>query len=405
MLGPDGPPWVLRLGKDAFDLDVRSWNHVDRDQLPDSSRGRGAGVSRRLDRTHVPADEHRHVACPYVLLGDEHDIGRLDHRIGGLDGADQTSRFNHSECVGCHAVEIVSFHPEMPRDSASFTLILVILSTGCARSPVDDAKGVASAAVSVDPSVVSSGMPVELDVKFEIAPDAPPFQEDYTVFVHVVDDDGQMIGAADHLPPRPTREWEAGSTVQYKHSVYAPISDYTGQATFVVGLYSPATGERVPLSGELAERRAVKAGSFEMRERTEPYVVIFREGWHSAEAPRGSGLEWRWSMKLGRLTFANPKRDIELTLELDQPNKVFPMPQHVEIRLGDMVVDDFDLEPGPSLVRRITLAQSQLGDGPDVEMAVVSDKTFVPAKSAGLQSSDTRQLGVRVFRAFVQPKQ
>jgi hypothetical protein len=110
-------------------------------------------------------------------------------------------------------------------------------------------------------------------------------------------------------------------------------------------------------------------------------------------------------MKLGRLTFANPKRDLELTLELDQPNKVFPMPQHVEIRLGETVVDDFDLEPGRSLVRRITLAESQLGDGPDVDLAVVSDKTFVPAKFAGLQSADTRQLGVRVFRAFVQPKQ
>jgi hypothetical protein len=80
------------------------------------------------------------------------------------------------------------------------------------------------------------------------------------------------------------------------------------------------------------------------------------------------------------------------------------MPQHVEIRLGETIVDDFDLEPGPSLVRRITLAQNQLGDGPDVDLAVVSDKTFVPAKFAGLQSTDTRQLGVRVFRAFVQPK-
>jgi hypothetical protein len=94
-----------------------------------------------------------------------------------------------------------------------------------------------------------------------------------------------------------------------------------------------------------------------------------------------------------------------LTLELDQPNKVFPMPQHVEIRLGEAVVDDFDLEPGPSLLRRIALTRDQLGDGQDIDLAVISDKTFVPAKFAGLQSSDTRQLGVRVFRAFVQPKQ
>ena len=247
-------------------------------------------------------------------------------------------------------------------------------------------------------------MPLELDVRFAVAPDAPPFEEDYAVFVHVIDDDGRMIGTADHSPPTPTRNWKAGSTIEYKHSAYAPVSDYVGDATFVVGLYSMSSGERLPLAGEVFEPRAVKAGSFEMRERFEPYAVVFRDGWHPPESPEGSGVEWRWSTKSGRLTFVNPKQDVKLTLELDQPNQVFEVAQHIEIRLGEAVVDDFDLEPGPSLVRRIALTQSQLGNGQQVDLAVVSDKTFVPAKFAGLQSSDIRQLGVRVFRAFVQPK-
>ena len=294
--------------------------------------------------------------------------------------------------------------PQMLRYSASFTVAASILIVACNRSPVDEAKPVASASVAVTPGVVASGMPVELDVKFAVAADAPPFQEDYTVFVHVVDDDGRMIGAVDHAPPTPTKEWKAGSTIEYKHADYAPISDYVGDATVVVGLYSKSSGERLPLAGEAIEPRAVKAGSFEIRERSEPYAVVFREGWHPAEAPKGSGVEWRWSTKSSTLTFANPKRDVDLTLELDQPNKVFSVPQHVEIRLGDAVVDDFDLEPESPLVRKIALSQSQLGDGQSVELAVVPDKTFVPARLAALQSTDTRQLGVRVFRAFVQPK-
>ena len=292
----------------------------------------------------------------------------------------------------------------MLRYSASFTVAASILIIACNRSPVDEAKPVASASVAVTPGVVASGMPVELDVKFAVAADAPPFQEDYTVFVHVVDDDGRMIGAVDHAPPTPTKEWKAGSTIEYKHADYAPISDYVGDATVVVGLYSKSSGERLPLAGEAIEPRAVKAGSFEIRERSEPYAVVFREGWHPAEAPKGSGVEWRWSTKSSTLTFANPKRDVDLTLELDQPNKVFSVAQHVEIRLGDVVVDDFDLEPESPLVRKIALSQSQLGDGQSVELAVVPDKTFVPARLAALQSTDTRQLGVRVFRAFVQPK-
>jgi hypothetical protein len=293
----------------------------------------------------------------------------------------------------------------MLRYSAHFTMVVAILITACSRAPADTARPVASASVSVTPAVVAPGMPVELDVRFAVAPDAPPFKEDYAVFIHVVDDDGQMIGSTDHAPPTPTREWKPGSTIEYKHPDYAPISDYVGEATFVVGLYSKSSGERVPLSGEALEPRAVRAGSFEMRERSEPYAVVFREGWHPPEAPRGSGLELRWSMKSGRLTFANPKRDVELTLELDQPANVFSVAQHIEIRVGEAIVDEFDLEPGPPLVRRIALSPSQLGDGNTVDLAVVSDKTFVPAKFASLQSSDTRQLGVRVFRAFVQPKQ
>src|SRR5262245_3530139 len=129
----------------------------------------------------------------------------------------------------------------MLRYSASFTLTVSILMAACSRTPADTARPVASASVSVTPSVVASGMPVELDVRFAVAPDAPPFHEDYAVFIHVVDDDGQLIGSTDHEPPTPTREWKPGSTIEYKHPDYAPISDYVGEATLVVGLYSKSS--------------------------------------------------------------------------------------------------------------------------------------------------------------------
>jgi hypothetical protein len=37
------------------------------------------------------------------------------------------------------------------------------------------------------------------------------------------------------------------------------------------------------------------------------------------------------------------------------------------------------------------------------EMTVTVDKTFVPASVPALASTDSRELGIRVFRAFVQP--
>jgi hypothetical protein len=39
-----------------------------------------------------------------------------------------------------------------------------------------------------------------------------------------------------------------------------------------------------------------------------------------------------------------------------------------------------------------------------VEVTVAVDKTFVPASITQLKSTDSRELGIRVFRAYVQAK-
>jgi hypothetical protein len=46
----------------------------------------------------------------------------------------------------------------------------------------------------------------------------------------------------------------------------------------------------------------------------------------------------------------------------------------------------------------------QFGPGDTVEITIAVDKTFIPSSIPELRSTDPRELGVRVFRAFVQPK-
>jgi hypothetical protein len=253
---------------------------------------------------------------------------------------------------------------------------------------------------------VSAGRPFEFALRFAVSPDAPAFSADYVVFVHFIDDNGKMIGAADHSPPTPTRDWKAGSTVEYSHTAFPPATSYRGDTKVVVGLYLPSSNERVPIAGEQFEPRAVSVGSFSVTDLNDPYLVSFREGWHPPETAKASGVEWRWSMKSGRLSFPNPKRDVVVVIQADQPAPAFvEEPQTIQVKLGDSVVDAFRLATGPAELRRISLTQSQLGDGQTVDLAVVSDKTFIPANLAALKSADTRQLGVRVFRAYVEPKQ
>jgi hypothetical protein len=104
------------------------------------------------------------------------------------------------------------------------------------------------------------------------------------------------------------------------------------------------------------------------------------------------------------LSFRNPKRDAVFFLQLDQPVKAFAEPQRVDVRLGDTVIDSFPLPVGRGDLRRINIRADQFGSAETVEMAIVVDKTFVPASIPELRNNDPRRLGVRVFRAFVQPR-
>ena len=73
--------------------------------------------------------------------------------------------------------------------------------------------------------------------------------QNYTVFVHALDQAGKMIGQAD-APPRngqyPTSVWDAGETIVDQHILAV---DPTKVSSFAVGLYLPASGQRVPLDG------------------------------------------------------------------------------------------------------------------------------------------------------------
>jgi hypothetical protein len=295
----------------------------------------------------------------------------------------------------------------MPRCSARlfFSLTLIGVLVGCSRK-VDDARPVATPSITLTRTNAAVGSPIDMTYTFAVAPDAPPFAEDYTVFVHVVDKDRDQMWGDDHQPPTPTTQWKAGSTIEYTRTMFVPKFPYVGPAEIQVGLYSVKTGERLPLAGENTGDRSIRVGSFTMELPTAGAVfIVFKDGWYDAEASGDAGVEWQWSKKQGVLSFRNPKRDALFMIELDQPVQASPEPQRVELRLGDAVIDSFSVPTGQRVLRRIPLTAAQMGGGETVDITLTVDKTFMPARVAQLKSLDPRELGVRVFRAFVEPKQ
>ena len=294
----------------------------------------------------------------------------------------------------------------MPRQSASLLLTLVLLgvTAGCSKK-VDDARPVATPSLTLSRMDVAVGSPIDVTYRFAVAADAPPFTEDYTVFVHVLDKDRASMWGDDHEPPTPTTQWKAGSTVEYTRTMFVPKLPYVGPAQIEVGLYSLKSGQRVPLGGENTGDRSIRVATFNMQLPANALFIVFRDGWHDAEISGEAGVEWQWSKKQGTLSFRNPKHDANFILDLDEPVDAFTEPQKVEIRLGDAVVDSFSLQAGRRELRRISLTAAQLGSEETVDVVVAVDKTFVPASVPKLKSLDPRELGVRVFHAFVEPKQ
>ena len=285
-----------------------------------------------------------------------------------------------------------------------FLAMMVVLAFGCGRTQ-DTEMPVATPSVTVGQNDAAIGTPLEMSYRFVVAPNAPAFAEDYWVFVHFLDTDGELLWTDDHPPPVPTREWKPGQTIEYPRTMFVPKFPYVGQTRIEVGLFSPKSGARLPMAGETKGQRAYGVGTFNLRQQTDNLYVVFKDGWHETEvADENAGTEWQWSKKDATLAFRNPKRDVTIYFQCDQPVQALGAQQRVELRIGPVVIDSFNLPPGQKELRRISVSKTQLGDADTVEVAVTVDKTFVPATITQLKSSDGRELGIRVFRAYVQAK-
>ena len=245
---------------------------------------------------------------------------------------------------------------------------------------------------------VAIGSPVKLTYKFQVAPDAK-IDGDYWVFVHVLDPQGEQMWTEDHMPPTPTSKWKPGETVEYHRTVFVPNFPYIGEATVRLGLYSPPTGRRLPLSGQELSRCEYQVGKFQLLPQSENVFLIYKEGWHPPEvAADNPASEWQWTQKRAVISFRNPKKDSTLYLEYDARADLFKPPQQVTVRSGDHVVGTFTATSRDKTLMMFPLTAAQLGTGDMTEVSIESDRTFQPG------GGDTRELGVRVFHAFIEPK-
>jgi hypothetical protein len=274
---------------------------------------------------------------------------------------------------------------------------------GCAQAETEPA--VAGVSFSASKTRVAIDSPIELTYRFAVTESIP---DDYRVFVHVTDQNGTILWNDDHDPPEPTSTWLPGETLEYSRTRFVPLFPYIGQANVLMGLHRG--NARLPLTtpdggGEFDNGRAYLVGSLELLPTSENIFLIYKSGWHPAEfSPDDPTLEWQWTDQSAVLGLRNPRQDVMLYLEFDaRPDAFGETPQAVTVFAGSEAVETFVAAEAVPTLRRIPISAAALGNDDMAEVRIAVDRTFLPA-DLGLEGQDSRELGIRVYHVFVEPR-
>jgi hypothetical protein len=276
------------------------------------------------------------------------------------------------------------------------------LSLSCSRKAANEPP-VATPSLTLSRDKVPIGSPVKLTYKFVVSNDAgalaPLAGTNHWVFVHILDPTGEQLWTDDHLPMPPTSSWKPGQTIEYTRTVFVPNYPYIGEASARLGIYNQQTGNRLTLNAQEVSRKEYLVARFQLQPQSENIFLIYKDGWHPTEvASDDAASEWQWTKKTATISFRNPKKDSTFYLDYDARTDLFTPPQQVTIRTGSQTVASFAADSRERKLLTFPLTAAQLGSGEMAELILDVDRTFGPG------GGDTRQLGIRVFHAFVEPK-
>ncbi|MBA2304889.1 MAG: hypothetical protein H0W08_19970 [Acidobacteria bacterium] len=273
---------------------------------------------------------------------------------------------------------------------------MLVVTAGCSRTEPASAP-VATPTVTLSKDRAALGSPLTITYKFDVAQNAS-IDGDYVVFVHVLTSDGEKMWQDDHVPPTPTSRWKPGQTVEYTRTVFVENYPYIGEATIRLGLYNPA-GKRLPLNGTEASHQEYVVGKLNLVPEAENIFLLYKDGWHPAEVDASNPLaEWQWTKKTASISFRNPKRDAVFYLEWDARTDLFTPPQQVIVKVAGQPVGTFAADSKDRTLRTFPITAAQLGSGDMAEVRLEVDRTFTGA------AADPRELGIRVYNAFVDPR-
>ena len=281
------------------------------------------------------------------------------------------------------------------------SLVCVVLLAVAACGGKEQAEPpVAKPTVTLNKDKAAIGSPLKITYKFDVAANAT-FDADYLVFLHVIEPDGEKLWQDDHAPAVPTSQWKPGQSVEYTRTIFVPNYPYIGEANLRIGLYNPTTGKRLTLDASEVSRQEYLVGKINLLPQSENIFLIYdvNRGWHSAEVDSADPTrEWQWTKKEAVISLTNPKRDATFYLEWDARIDLFNPPQQVTVKVGGQPIGTFAAASRDRTLMTFPITAAQFGADNMAEITIEVDRTFSGS------GNDTRELGIRIFHAFVEPK-
>ena len=283
--------------------------------------------------------------------------------------------------------------------SGSLLCVLLLGFAACGGDETAEPP-VAKPTVTLNKDKAAIGSPLKITYKFDVAQNAS-FDADYVVFLHAIEPDGEKLWQDDHAPAIPTSQWKPGQPVEYTRTIFVPNYPYIGEANLRIGLYNPADGRRLSLDAPEVSRREYLVGKLNLLPQSENIFLIYdiNKGWHPAEVdPADPTNEWQWTGKTAVISLTNPKRDATLYLEWDARTDLFNPPQQVVVKVGGQPIGTFAAASKDRTLTTFPITAAQFGADNMAEITIEVDRTFSGS------GNDSRELGLRIFHAFVEPR-
>ena len=103
-----------------------------------------------------------------------------------------------------------------------------------------------------------------------------PMPERYKVFLHLLDQNGQIVAQRDAEPAgysRPTSSWEIGERIVDRHGIVIPPGTLPGSYRLIGGMYAPETGQRLPVTCEGRTSDTISLGDIAVEQTDTPPPV------------------------------------------------------------------------------------------------------------------------------------